>query len=298
MAQNVKPSYRHNRQEYFKRLLTLQKNGYDPLGQQRVTSIKDIFEYFKFRNDQDSNSVTQVLAIGTSNGHGDIPIIDVLTSRFQRIEYTVVEPAEDEIHRFRELVKRRQEQGGWHAAQFKFYSMTIEQYLGELETHKLSDASGFDIIHAQHCAYHFKDPGSIYQKLYELLAKGGILFNVIDVGAVSELFLMVEDFYATLKIELERHSTVSLQEIMKRRLPEAHLSVVLCRNVKVSECFKEDSEEGNAILESLVEMQNFRNTVPGEFVDKILALLKKSSLQTGGDMIFPAEEEASVFLKV
>ncbi|XP_070576168.1 histamine N-methyltransferase-like [Ptychodera flava] len=238
---------------------------------------------------------TEGTAIGSKLGVSDIPIIDVLINRFQRIDYTVVEPDEVEISRFKELVASYHENGKWNAVDFKFNMVTIEQYLQRLEDNVAAETTKFDVIHTQHCAYHFQNPEIVFEKLYWLLKENGMLFNVMDFGAWDDLAVKIQQMYNM--PEMKSYSAATLREIMKSRLPEAYLRTILCRNIKVNECFKEDSEEGNEMIDFLVQLLDFRKTALEENVNEVEEFLKKSCLHSGRDMIFPANEEATVFVK-
>ncbi|XP_070574459.1 histamine N-methyltransferase-like [Ptychodera flava] len=296
MTQVVKTLHLYPK-EYFTRFLTLKKYGYNHSDKGRQTSIEEIFGNFEFCNVKDSSSALHVLAIGTSNGVSDIPIIDALSRRFERIEYTVVEPAEDEIRCFKELVASRHGRGNWNSTHFKFHPITIEKYLKELEAQKFTDDFKFDIIHTLHCAYHFQDPDAIFQNLYGLLNKGGILFNIMSSGAWIKITAKIHQIYGQSEMKTY-NSALALREVMQRQLPKPKIQIILKgRNVKVNECFKEDSKDGNEMLDFIVQILDFKKTAAREIVEEITAMLKESCLSDGSDMIFPAYEEVTVFKK-
>ncbi|XP_070574457.1 histamine N-methyltransferase-like [Ptychodera flava] len=295
MAQEVKTLCLYEK-EYFARFLTMKKYGYNLLHERRQTSIKKIFGNFEFCKVKDSNSALQVLAIGTSNGVSDIPIIEALISRYVRIEYTVVEPVEEEIQCFRELVVSKHKEGKWNSTQFKFNPVTIEKYLEGIEANTFADGQRFDVIHTQHCAYYFRDPGIVFRKLYGLLNEGGTLCNITGFGAWLKISGRIRQIYGSSEIY---HPSATLREMMQQQLPEAQSKIILRDiKVKVNECFEEESKAGNEMLDFIVHKLDFRKTASREIVDSIVALLNECCLREGCNIFFPADEEVSVFVKV
>ena len=90
-----------------------------------------------------------------------------------------MDPDESQVKDFKDKISSKQQQSQWKNVNFEFHQTTIEEYLTEA---KKSEVVGMDIIHAQHCAYHFSDPENVIVDLYRILNKGGMLFTIMSVG--------------------------------------------------------------------------------------------------------------------
>ncbi|XP_070555958.1 histamine N-methyltransferase-like [Ptychodera flava] len=180
MTQDLKALVRFP-EKYFEAHVAIRRLRPDDFFDQRKTHVRDTFENFVFSGEKDS--MLRVLAVGSSNGTSDIPIIDTLDSKYSSIYYIAVEPLESQIQQFEHLVKSKQEAGLWKNTKFAFHPTTIEEYL------KKREPGGFDIIHLQHSAYHLADPESVIVELYGQLNKGGMLFTTLVVGAWEKIYL-------------------------------------------------------------------------------------------------------------
>ncbi|XP_077997299.1 uncharacterized protein LOC144450528 [Glandiceps talaboti] len=129
MVETIKTLF-HYKDEYFQCFRTMKKYGYDHLGDQ---CKRDLIETFG-NIDVGHIGELRVLAIGSWDGNIDEIIIDVLSKRFQKIRYVVVEPDKDGVDKFKSLVESKSGVSQWMNVNFEFNIAKIENYLANVKT--------------------------------------------------------------------------------------------------------------------------------------------------------------------
>ncbi|XP_070555957.1 histamine N-methyltransferase-like [Ptychodera flava] len=287
MTQDLKALV-HFPEEYFEGITTICRYGYDFYLDQREKDVKDTFESFVFCGEADST--LRVLAVGASDGILDIPIIDTLNSKYCSILYTVIEPAENQVQKFKALVRSKQEAGLWKNTNFDFHPTTIEEYL------KKREPEGFDIIHLQHSAYHLADPERVIVELYGQLKKGGMLFTMLVVGAWEQIYLRMGNIIPDPM--LPNFGSATLRDTLQRRISDIKMKTRYRKmSFKADECFEEESKDGNSMLNFLVQLHDFRKTAPSEVVNDFMKFLRECCMELNGELYFPADDEDIVVIK-
>ncbi|XP_070555954.1 histamine N-methyltransferase-like isoform X2 [Ptychodera flava] len=275
----------HFPKEYFEGLSTLYRNGLANFAPTREQDLKHACDRFAFSRDRED--MLRVLVIGPAD------VIDYLVNKFGKISYVVVEPAKDEIQKFEDLVKSKQEQSLWTTVNFEFYPCTIEAYLTEIE--RGATHGSFDIILLQHSAYHIMDPANVFAELYGQLNGGGMLYCQIDTGPMEEVRLRVGSVVSD---SIPRFGSTALRKMLQRCMPHVKIHTQYRKmNFKAGECFKEESRDGNLIVDFLVQLHDFRKTAPREVVDDIMKFIRDSCYELDNNMYFPADDEDIIMIK-
>ncbi|XP_070556573.1 histamine N-methyltransferase-like [Ptychodera flava] len=287
MSKGMKTLY-HYPEEYFNRLSIFKKyTSYSQEDQQR--SLNETFGNFKPKRHS-----LRILAVGAGDGSSDVPIIDILHSKQCQINYNVVEPIVVELEKFKSLVASKQEQGQWTRVKFKFYQTTIENYLEESQTRVAED--NFDIIHTIQCAYAMSDPGGIFAGLYGRLERGGMLFNTMAAGPLEKLFAKGNEIHP------ESHKCVgsaSLRRMIQRSLPDVEINTIYKKIALLAdECFKEESREGNMILDFLTYTLDFRKSVSERVLSDFMTFMREECCyEKDGKLFLQRDEEDIVIFK-
>ena len=101
-------------------------------------------------------------------------VLDKLSQRFARISVRVVEPLEEQLVKYKGLVKSKaRELQGVH---FDWRQQTLEQY------EKAGDQTTFHLMSAVHSVYYLEDLQSSLMYLYNHLTPGGMMVLVINAG--------------------------------------------------------------------------------------------------------------------
>ncbi|XP_070534548.1 histamine N-methyltransferase-like [Ptychodera flava] len=278
---------KHHPKEYYNRLCTYKKYCFHYLHERQV-DFKDIFDKLQVKKDS-----LQVLAIGTGNGDADVPVIDLMTNKQFHINYIVVEPDAAEIEKFKSLVASKQEQGDWKSVNFEFNQTTIENYLKEAK--KAQVKVNFDIIHTIHSAYQFTDHGSIFADLYDILGNRGILVNTMVAGPQEQVNAKAMEINPGTR---ECPGSASLRRMIQRRLPDIEIHTRYRKSYcSVDECFKEDSKDGNMLLDFLVQVVDFRKHVKEGVLSDFMAFFRAHCYVKDGQLILDSDEEDIVIFK-
>ncbi|XP_070555964.1 histamine N-methyltransferase-like isoform X1 [Ptychodera flava] len=279
--------------EYFERYEVISRYGYDEYFlSQHDKNLKDTFESFVFCGKADST--LRVLAVGTSDGTSDIQIIDTLNSKYSSILYVVVEPAESQVQKFQTLVQSKQEAGLWKNVKFDFHSITVEEYLGKTKIGK--EPARFDIIHLQHCAYHFADIEGTTVELYGRLNTGGMLFILLVTGAWEQMLLRMGNIVP--ESMSSKLGSATMRKMLQRRIPDVKMQTQYRKiSFKFDEGFKENSEDGNMMLDFVLQVLDFRKTAPPEIVGDFMKFFKELCYEENGELYFPADDEIITVIK-
>ncbi|XP_070539582.1 histamine N-methyltransferase-like [Ptychodera flava] len=275
-------------EEYFQRYKTTMKYALD-LDDQQQKSRASTFSNFR------KDSELCVLAIGTSNGIKDAGIINVLLSSNNCVQYVVVDPSKCAINEFKHTSMAKQSEGHWEGVKFTFHQKTIEEYLDD--SRKTKEQSKFDIIHAQHCAYFFPDPGQVFLGLYELLNKGGLLLNALCFGAWERAAEEMAKYYPYPTMNCNGSAT--LRQILHRQMPDTNIQYFSRKfAIKVDECFKEESSDGNMILDFILQILDTRKNTPDRQFSEIMSFFKDQCCYTvDGELLFDGDEEDIVIIR-
>ncbi|XP_077997300.1 histamine N-methyltransferase-like [Glandiceps talaboti] len=276
---------------YFEKYNAVIKNGFFIVDEERIQHIVQTFEEF----DIGKPSELRVLAIGTASGLVDEIIIDVLSRRFPKITYVVVEPDKDELQKFKDRETSKSTQGQWKNVNMEFNLTTIEEYMEERNHTKSEEA--FHIAHIIHSAYYFVDPYETVFQLYGTLEKCGMLFICLVKGPWEQTVAKVAEYFFDPRLHFI--GTTIVREKLEERVKDLKITTKYRKKpIKVTECFKEDSEEGNDILDFIVQIPDFRTTVPKHVVDDVITFIKKQCCQqSGDDMFFGGDEEDLIIIK-
>ncbi|XP_077997693.1 histamine N-methyltransferase-like [Glandiceps talaboti] len=289
MAVEIK-SLIHYPDVYFKKYTAIVNNGFEIMDEERKQHMIGTFQGF----DASNVSELRVLAIGTANGWVDEIIIDVLSKKFPKISYVVVEPDKDELQKFKDRETSKTTQGQWQNVNIEFNLSTIEEYL---EKRNSADTKEFfHIIHAIQCPYYFTDPHKSLYDLYQVLERGGLLLIVMLKGPWEKTLEKIGEYYYDKKFHFI--GVTAVRKNLEERIPNMKIETKYRKkNIVVTECFKEDSADGNDILDCITQILDFRKTVPKHVYDDIMQVFNEHCHQSGDDILFGADEEDLIILK-
>ncbi|XP_070556138.1 histamine N-methyltransferase A-like [Ptychodera flava] len=277
--------------EYFERLNLVIANGFDTVHAQEFENYKNILKKGNFNKD----SVLKVLAIGTGDGQAEGLFCDAALSMGYTLHHTAVEQSEAEINKFKTLDETKKAEGHWRNVTFDFHHITVQQYLRDARHN--GEQQHFDVIRCPECAYFFTDAGDIFVELYKMLNKGGMLWNNMTGGAAEQI---TKELARHSPVTLSLYGSSTLREILGERLPGVDLQVeTLNYNIECEECFKEDSRDGNMILDFFTQILDFRKYASKEVVDSILVVMDKNScrLANGKRALVDCQEHVIILKK-
>nr|XP_006817989.1 PREDICTED: histamine N-methyltransferase-like [Saccoglossus kowalevskii] len=225
----------------------------------------------------------RVLAIGSATGSIDEGIIDTLCEKYSKIANTVIEPALSGIDDFKERVKTHQDK--WSGVTFDFRGQTIEDYL-----EKLDELQKYDVIHALHCVYHFADPRNSLVTLYGMLDTNGLFIIRANTGHWEDCALKIGEYYHDPRSHYI--GTKYIKTLLRSALPSANIESYYTESpLNVSDCFNDDSVDGNKKIDFIFQVLNFRQSLPPEKQQIFLDFLKKCCNEENGEMIFNKQDE-------
>ncbi|XP_002737916.1 histamine N-methyltransferase-like [Saccoglossus kowalevskii] len=216
----------------------------------------------------------RVLAIGSGNGEVDQFVINTLLDTYDDIHYCVVEPASSPLNDFKRLIQSYENR--WNSVTFDFHEEGINEYLAEGGA-----SENFDLIHAFHSVYFFRDAGSVLSQLYGMLRHDGMLFIKVAAGAIEKWYLQ----RAKISNIFFPHSC-QVQELSSRELPSITMEIT-CRpyTMNITECFNENSEDGNKMLDFINQKLDYRRSTPLKQVEYCLHFLRDECSEVRNDEI-------------
>ncbi|XP_077869855.1 histamine N-methyltransferase-like [Saccoglossus kowalevskii] len=198
-------------------------------------------------------------------GQVDELIIDNLIAKYANITYIAVEPAAEELSKFKDLVEYKSDK--WCNVTFDFQKITIEKYLEK------NGEKQFGMVVVSNSAYHFKHLEDTTMKLYNCLVKGGMLYFTMGDGGWTKLSVKVGEYYCSSNLNFI--GIQAIEDIFKRRLPYVKYQTK-CREywIDVTNCFDEESQSGSYKLDFFTQIYKFRETCKPEIKEQLLNYLR------------------------
>ncbi|XP_077983204.1 histamine N-methyltransferase-like [Glandiceps talaboti] len=146
--------------------------------------------------------------------------------------------------------------------------MTIEEYMS------VSEDEMFDCIVGINFLYYVCDPDEIVRWLYSKLNDGGTLIFLVT--SVNNIFPVLWANFPVLLSTRARKITPELIEASLKRSNAKDIKVIaLEADIDVTECFVEDSNEGNLLLDFMTHAVRFRTTAPPILVRDVLQFMSE-----------------------
>ncbi|XP_033625518.1 histamine N-methyltransferase-like [Asterias rubens] len=238
----------------------------------------------------DQDNELRVLGVGSGSGEIEYPFLTALLKKFPIITNRVVEPAEDQINKYKALVQSKGHE--LQGVKFDWRQQTLEQY-------RDTDGIGtkFHFISAIHSLYHVGDVESSLMYMYDLLEPGGKLLVIImsDESSWFKLWRSVPD---SLKQDVRYFGLASLQSpFNQRNIPYTH-SHQNCE-VDITQCFDKTSEDGELLLEFILAVTQFKKKATASQYQDVIELLASSecSKKDGSRVIINVEWDAVIVTK-
>ncbi|XP_077986961.1 histamine N-methyltransferase A-like [Glandiceps talaboti] len=258
----------------------------------------DMKKLFKNLNTSKEKEL-RVLAVGTGCGSNDIPILNVLSGLNQKISYTVVDPLDRQIERFKSMVQRQGDK--WKGVTYDYHVKTIQDYVNERKQRNIDQDEKFDIIHALHCVYYFPKDGEIFRELYDLLRNPGTLLlrqeSHGERGGWVKLWSYYNQFY---KNSIYPYLDIDvLLTSIRQQLHGIEINTSYRENspINITECFIEDSEIGNKMLSCFFQCEDFRKEIRQETAKSLLKYLKEECSIIDGDKVILPGYEVDIIIK-
>ncbi|XP_002737135.1 histamine N-methyltransferase-like [Saccoglossus kowalevskii] len=237
----------------------------------------------------DPSHEMRVLAIGSATGSIDEGIIDTLCEKYPKITYTVIEPVASGINAFKERVKSHG--GKWSGVTFDFLQQTVEDYLDQRD-----ELQKYDIIHAFQSVYHFSDLRNILVTLYGMLNTHGIFLIRATGGNWEACYLKIGEYYHDPSYHFI--GTQYIKKLCQSAIVDLTIESYYREiSVNVSDCFNEESIDGNKKIDFIFQVLNFRQNLPPERQQIFLDFFKNCCVEKNGEMMFNDVEEDVVIIK-
>ncbi|XP_033626769.1 histamine N-methyltransferase-like [Asterias rubens] len=236
----------------------------------------------------DRDKQLRVFGIGSGSGEVDYPFLTALLKKYPIITNRVVEPAEDQIIKYKALVQSKGHE--LQGVKFDWRQQTLEQY-------RDTDGVGtkFHFISTIHSMYHVEDVDSSLMYLYDLLEPGGKLL-VIILSDQSGFSNFLNRLPGLLKQSLRYISSAHIRRPFEARdIP----CVQIHRNseVDITECFNETSEDGELFRDFLVQLKGFRKTAtPSQYKEAMEYLASSECTKKDGRKIVMNNDRDAVIV--
>ena len=225
----------------------------------------------------------RVLAIGTGTGQPfDEELLNMLCASQKSVVYTVVEPSQNSVKKFKEFVKEK-----YSSVEFEWFCMSWEDFQDKEWKGDTGDSSQYNLIHLIHSLYYISSSvdelrDRIRRCCAEMLIAGGAMVVLADdstgkycfasMGNLDRKFWWMFGVNVVLEVASSEGWKVDAQEEYFK--------------VDLSKCFDEDSVEGNLLLDFLTLIKDVRLKTPKE---EMVALLKHLEEKTDGEgkIVYP-----------
>ncbi|XP_070557282.1 histamine N-methyltransferase-like [Ptychodera flava] len=176
---------------------------------------------------------------------------------------------------------------------FKWFEDTFEGYMAQRQ--KDGQDHKFHLLVCINGLYHMDDWVCAMDTFYDLLLPGGAMTNAISSGesVCGKLIVKYRDWEGNRADLLTSHDIASY---MKTKELNYHV-YVREDAIDVSEVFDETSQEGNMMLDFLVQRQSFRKNGPEDVLTKVLDFVKENSREENGKHYMSDTEIEIVVIK-
>lgn len=234
-----------------------------------------------------------IMGVGSGAGEIDLEMVSQLRLKHPgvTVDNEVVEPSAQQMHNYKVLVSKTQ---NLEYINFTWNKMTASEF--EEHWRKNNMTKKIDFLHMIQMLYYVKDPGATISFFHSLLNKNGKLL-IILVSGNSGWGKLWRTYRAQLCNEeiSQCVTTGDIKSILDSKGLRYH-SYELPSQMDITECFMEDDEKGELLLDFLTEVLDFSGTASPELRAGVLELLRHPdcSRQTDGKVIFNNNLEALV----
>ncbi|XP_077986962.1 histamine N-methyltransferase A-like [Glandiceps talaboti] len=257
--------------------------------------MKNLFAHLNMNKDKE----IRVLAVGSGSGSNDFPILNVLSGLNQKISYTVVDPLDRQIERFKSMVQRQGDK--WKGVTYDYHVKTIQDYVNERKQRHIDQDEKFDIIHALHCVYYFPNDAKIFRELYDLLRNPGTFLIRQEMYSEQGGWVKIWNYYN----QFYKNSTHPYYDVdvvlasTRQQLHGIEINTSYRENspINITECFIEESEIGNKMLSCFFQCEDFRKEIRQETAKSLLKYLKEECSIIDGDKVILPGYEVDIIIK-
>ncbi|XP_038068305.1 histamine N-methyltransferase A-like [Patiria miniata] len=235
------------------------------------------------------NEELRVLGMGSGSGEMDMKMLTKLLRRFPLINNRVVEPAMDQLVKYKALAQSKAHD--LHGVICDWRQQTIDQY------EKAGDSRQFHFISSIHSIYYADDVYRSLMYLYDRLEPGGILL-VVTVSDDSGYWRLWNHFPSFQDSLMTFTNSSHIRGSLERRgIPctQYHQR----SRVEITQCFDEASEEGALVVDFLTHVIKLKETAPAQLYKEVIEYLGSDhcSEKSAGDVLFNNDWDAVVVCK-
>ncbi|XP_070555966.1 histamine N-methyltransferase-like isoform X2 [Ptychodera flava] len=133
-------------------------------------------------------------------------------------------------------------------------------------------------------------------ELYGRLNTGGMLFILLVTGAWEQMLLRMGNIVP--ESMSSKLGSATMRKMLQRRIPDVKMQTQYRKiSFKFDEGFKENSEDGNMMLDFVLQVLDFRKTAPPEIVGDFMKFFKELCYEENGELYFPADDEIITVIK-
>ncbi|XP_038068314.1 histamine N-methyltransferase A-like [Patiria miniata] len=235
------------------------------------------------------NEELRVLGVGSGSGEMDVQMLTKLLRRFPLINNRVVEPAMDQLVKYKALAQSKA--NDLHGVTCDWRQQTIAQY------EKAGDSKKFHFISSIHSIYYVGDVDRCMMYLYDRLEPGGVLL-VITYSDDSGWWRFRNHFPSFQDSLVTFTNSSLIRGSLERRGIPCTLYHQRSR-FEITQCFDEASEEGALLVDFLTHVIKLKETAPAQLYKEVIEYLGSDhcSEKSGDDVLFNNYWDAVVVCK-
>ncbi|XP_072024605.1 histamine N-methyltransferase-like [Amphiura filiformis] len=234
---------------------------------------KLVTDEIKVENGDQQEDGLQVLGVGSGSGEADYEMLKKLLPKYPKIRNTVIEPSDQMIQKYRQLVTSQQKSLSgvvfdWRQQKYADYHQDCQQ---------AGEVTKFHFIHAIHSLYHVPNVDETLGALYDRMEDGGVLLVIITseksgINHVHERFNDLQEKEADNITKFVKTSEIR-RAFDKRGIPCKVYPQPL--KLDITKCFVDGDEDGDLLLDFVTHKKRFRYDAPKKLVEDYLKFLKE-----------------------
>ncbi|XP_068187562.1 histamine N-methyltransferase-like isoform X2 [Antennarius striatus] len=232
-----------------------------------------------------------VIGVGSGSGSLDLQMFSVIHRKHPEmtIDNEVIEPSPKQLHGYRDLVSQTP---GLDYIRFNWNQITADEFEEQWKEKKRTEKA--DLIHMFQVLYYVKDLGATISFYQSLLNKNGQLLMTLHSG--NSIVVKLRNTYSN---QLGTTEVARSTGDIKRFLDSKGLSYrsyELPNEVDITKCFIEGDEEGEMMIDFLIQVLDFSKTASPELKAGVKEFLccPEFSVESNGKVLMNAQYELIV----
>ncbi|XP_072045688.1 histamine N-methyltransferase-like isoform X1 [Amphiura filiformis] len=238
------------------------------------------------------DKLLRVLGVGSGSGEIELLFLDKLLIKFPHIHSCVVEPCADLLEKYQAKVEENAMGITYDWQMYKLEDFVANQQENSQKYHFISAISSM---------YYVKDLNQALRSLHDMLAPGGILLVTIaaDYTGYGKLWRTFPSLGSEISSQDEspesaaasshHRDSAHVRDALRQLQIPYHIDEYAFQT-KITQCFDaKQSEEGDLMLDFLTHAIRFREASKDLLYQQVLACIKESCVQNGGDWFFQSK---------